>query len=358
MVKWTLEEVNQRLKAGRIGVTVCQRGDRLSLRGTFPAKPGIDKPPYQQYLALGCYANPAGLQYAEAESKKIGGLLAQKQFSWGDYLEDPLTPVADAQAWVKKFEIDYYTRKGHTPTTETTWKSDYLPAWQLLEGELTAAAIIAAAGKTKANTRKRKRVCEKLLALAKFAGLTVDLKPYIGTYGSSESTPRNIPNKTEIEESRNLFTSHWRWGYGVLAAYGLRPHELFFCEISPDYPYLLKVLKGKTGYREVYPYHLEWAKEWQLWEQATLPCNADTFKEYGGRVTRVFARKKTPFTPYCLRHAYCIRLATEYKIPVAIAASWAGHEPGIYLKTYQRWIGESEKRRIFEESQKLITDVI
>ena len=40
---------------------------------------------------------------------------------------------------------------------------------------------------------------------------------------------------------------------GVLAAYGLRPHELFFCEISPEHPHLLKVLKGKTGYREVYP---------------------------------------------------------------------------------------------------------
>jgi len=71
-------------------------------------------------------------------------------------------------------------------------------------------------------------------------------------------------------------------------------------------------------------------------------------------VTRTFARKNVPFTAYSLRHAYCIRLATEYKIPVAIAANWAGHEPGIYLKTYQRWIGESEKRRIFEESQKLI----
>jgi len=52
-----------------------------------------------------------------------------------------------------------------------------------------------------------------------------------------------------------------------------------------------------------------------------------------------------------VRHAYCIRLATEYKIPVAIAANWAGHEPGTYLKIYQKWIGEAEKRRVFEESQ-------
>jgi hypothetical protein len=75
--KWTLDEVNARLKAGNIGVVVYQRGDRLSLRATFPPKPGIDKPPYQQLLSLGIYANPAGLQFAESEAKKVGGLLAQ-----------------------------------------------------------------------------------------------------------------------------------------------------------------------------------------------------------------------------------------------------------------------------------------
>ncbi|WP_414584619.1 hypothetical protein [Scytonema sp. PCC 10023] len=32
MSKITLEDVNQRLKAGKVGVKVQQRGDRLSLR--------------------------------------------------------------------------------------------------------------------------------------------------------------------------------------------------------------------------------------------------------------------------------------------------------------------------------------
>ncbi|MBJ7297974.1 MAG: hypothetical protein JHC73_17070 [Dolichospermum sp.] len=92
--KWTLDEVNARLKAGNIGVVVYQRGEllaaalryRLSLRATFPPKPGIDKPPYQQLLSLGIYANPAGLQFAESEAKKVGGLLAQGKFEWSEYL--------------------------------------------------------------------------------------------------------------------------------------------------------------------------------------------------------------------------------------------------------------------------------
>ncbi|MEH1778909.1 MAG: hypothetical protein V7K67_32245 [Nostoc sp.] len=62
-MKWTVEAVNERLKAGKIGVKVEARGDRLSLRATLPLKPGSDKTkPYQQYLALGIYANPTGLQ--------------------------------------------------------------------------------------------------------------------------------------------------------------------------------------------------------------------------------------------------------------------------------------------------------
>lgn len=352
MTKWTIEEINKRLKAGRIGVAVCQRGDRLSLRATLPPKPGINKPDHQQYLSLGCYANPAGLQFAEAEAKKVGGLLAQGQFDWAEYLQESQQHQAgDAQAWINKFEADYYSRRGHTPTTETTWKSDYLPAWRLLGDELTPEALLSAVAQVPANTRKRKLVCEKLMALAKFAGMPIDLKPYIGNYGVGETAPRYIPSKAEIETSRDMLKNHWQWAYGILATYGLRPHEIFFCEISPEHPYLLKVLRGKTGYREVYPYHLDWVTQWRLTNQHELPCIAPTFKEYGQRVTKAFARAQVPFTPYCLRHAYCIRLSTQYKIPVAIAANWAGHEPGVYLKIYQRWIGEAEKRRVFEESQ-------
>jgi len=71
--KWTLEEVNSRLKAGKVGVVVVQREDRLSLRATFPPKPGIDKAKWhQKYLRLGVYANPGGFQTEEVEAKKIG----------------------------------------------------------------------------------------------------------------------------------------------------------------------------------------------------------------------------------------------------------------------------------------------
>ncbi|MEH2156484.1 hypothetical protein [Nostoc sp.] len=68
-MKLTIEVINDRLKKALIGVRVEARGDRLSLRATLPPKPGSNKTkPYQQYLALGICANPAGLQRAEAEA--------------------------------------------------------------------------------------------------------------------------------------------------------------------------------------------------------------------------------------------------------------------------------------------------
>jgi integrase len=353
----TLTAVNARLKAGKIGVTVCQRGDRLALRATLPPKPGSGKlEPHQQYISLGIYANPAGFKKAEAEAKAIGGLLAQGQFEWDRFLnkEEERSPL-DAQDWINRFEQDYYNRRGKTTTTIRVWKGDYAPTWRLLSGDLTPENLLFTVCKTPANSRQRLVVCEKLSALAKFAGISVDLTPYKGNYRKGEKILRHIPGTEEIESAREIFKKEtWRWAYGVLATYGLRPHEIFFCEISPEPPHILKVSQGKTGSREVYPYHNYWAANWRLYEMHKPQCKPETltFKDYGDKITKAFYRHKVNFTPYCLRHAFCIRLSTEYKIPVAIAAEWAGHEPGVYLRFYQRWISASEKQKVFEDSVK------
>ncbi|HLP88600.1 MAG TPA: hypothetical protein VK184_08435, partial [Nostocaceae cyanobacterium] len=131
--KWTIEEVNKRLKDGRVGVAVCQRGDRLSLRATFPAKPGIDKPPHQQYLSLGIYANPAGLQAAEAKAKEVGGLLAQGRFDWRDYIEakqeeiDILPALKVRRFWVQTTVAVSYRLTLSRPTDNALPVSTILP---------------------------------------------------------------------------------------------------------------------------------------------------------------------------------------------------------------------------------------
>lgn len=352
----TIEAINERLKAARIGVRVEVRGDKLALRATFPPKPGSTKnKPYQQHLSLKIYANPAGLRQAEAEAKVVGGLLACGRFDWGKYLfsasEEPKLP--DCRKLVEKFKAEYFSKNGDTPQSQLTWKNDYESAFKHLDGDCTPEALITAATSTKANTRTRKRCVEKLQILAKLGGIEVNLAPYKGDYGSGSLKARDIPKDSEIETTRSqLDNPAWQWAFGVMACYGLRDHEVFFCEISPIPPHTCQVLEGKTGERVCYPLHPHWASEWQLWLGQKPTCTGKTYRDYGQRVGQYFYRHKLPFTPYDLRHAYAIRGSVQYKIPVVTMAAWMGHKPSVHWDTYNRWIKNSEHERVFLEATK------
>ncbi|MCC5636372.1 integrase [Nostoc sp. CHAB 5844] len=357
-MKLTIEIINERLKLAKIGVTVQQRGDKLSLRATLPPRPGSNKVrEHQQHIALGIYANPAGLQRAEAEAKIVGGLLARGEFDWNRYLihliPEQELGIGDWASWINKLRADYFAQKGDTAAAQFTWKNDYETAFKNLKGEVSTASLIAAAISTPANSRSRKRSCEKLQLLAELAGIKVNLKPYIGNYGNAQTKPRNIPTDEQIVETRSLFdsSSAWLWAYGVMATYGLRDHEVFFCEISPTPPHVCRVLEGKTGERICYPLHPEWAVEWQLWKIKKPNCTGKMYRDYGQRVSQTFDRKDAPFLPYDLRHAYAIRGSVRYKIPVATMAAWMGHSPTVHWNTYNRWISQGEHAKVFEEIQ-------
>jgi hypothetical protein len=47
-----IDLINKRLKAAKIGVAIEVRGDSLSLRATFPPKPGETGAPRQQRISL------------------------------------------------------------------------------------------------------------------------------------------------------------------------------------------------------------------------------------------------------------------------------------------------------------------
>ena len=77
--KLTVTAINERLKAAKVGVTVRQKGSSVYLRATLPPKAG-ETTWKQRDVSLRIYANPAGLERAEAEARKLGALLACKEF--------------------------------------------------------------------------------------------------------------------------------------------------------------------------------------------------------------------------------------------------------------------------------------
>jgi integrase len=338
---------NQRLKAARIGVAVEQRGGRLLLRAMLPSKPGSSKSGYhQQRISLHYRANPAGLALAEAEAKQVGALLELGRFTWEPYLTAPKPDtVAD---WVARFEQDYFTRRERTPRSETTWKGDYEQVFRSLPQDepLTLAVLVNSIAAKKPDSRARKRWVDICTRLARFASLQGDLAPLRGSYSPSKVSPRNLPSDSIVAQVREIIpNSTWQRVYGLLATYGLRPHEIFDLQFD-KYP-LLQVGEGtKTGSRLVYPLYPEWAQWWDL--QGDLPTvSGRNNSELGNRISKAFKRYQVPFPPYHLRHAWAVRSIT-FGLELPLAAAQMGHSVRVHCEIYHAWITEEVHQKAYQ----------
>lgn len=122
-----LDAANKRLKQSNAGIKILKRGQKLSLRGMLPPKPGKEKQS-QQIISLGIYCNAAGLQSAEKQAQKLASQLALKEFKWDDWTSDNKN-VGSVGYWVKEFETDYFNRKEKNDRSLTTWDKDYKSVW-------------------------------------------------------------------------------------------------------------------------------------------------------------------------------------------------------------------------------------
>jgi integrase len=344
----TVESINNRLKLARIRVRVRQKGDALYLRATLPPKPDSNRQGNIQHdLALGVAASLEGLKLAESEAKILGGLLDQKKFNWDLYIKDSKKEEEIAQL-VARFKLHYLsTHRLKERTWNDHWAEIYskLPQSSILDGQICFALV----NRTERNSRLRYHTCSKLQHLADFAGLSIDLLQFKGNYGKKKSEPRDIPSDDLIEKWRgNIPNPDWQWLYGVIAAYGLRPHEPFFCEFGDNY--ILRVLEGKTGPREVRPLHREWAERWNLTERRVPPCSGQDYQDYGHRTSNAYDRYGVPFGAYDCRHAWCIRGTIVYQIPVPTMANMAGHSIEEHYRTYQRWISKEMHQQAYDRA--------
>ena len=197
-----LQEANQRLKTGKVGLTLQLRGNKLSLQGQFPPKPNSErKDPHQQRLSLGLYGNPAGIQRAEAQAKRIAGDIACDKFRWQDYVESasPRPPIEQVKA---DFEKDYFARRGESKQSRTTWNTEYKEVFKKFTPgtPVTEEVLLNVILGTQANTRSRIRACMVCSAIAKFLNLEFDATRYRGNYSGKQVQPRDIPSDEVIAQ--------------------------------------------------------------------------------------------------------------------------------------------------------------
>jgi hypothetical protein len=178
-----LKAANSRLKYANTGIILFRRGNKISLRGMLPTKPGLKliSSASQQTIALGLYANAAGIKVAESEALKLSGLIALKQFDWADYIKTASAPIGSAGYWISKFEEDYFNKRDRNPKTETTWK-DYSKVFNKFNQDerLDKTSLLRVVLSTKPDSRSRKRACTYAKKLALFASIDFDPSEYKG----------------------------------------------------------------------------------------------------------------------------------------------------------------------------------
>ena len=103
-----LEQTNQQLKQANTGVIIFKRGSKLSLRSMLSDKHGNGF--CQQTIALGIYANAAGIKQAKPEARKLGSAIALKEFNWDNYLNRDRV-VGSIENWIEKFEQNYFAKR-------------------------------------------------------------------------------------------------------------------------------------------------------------------------------------------------------------------------------------------------------
>lgn len=350
-IEGKLSQANGRLVSGKVGVKIEVKGSRLYLRATLPPKPDSEKTHYyQQRIALGFHANPAGVSLAEAEARKVGVLIDSKEFSWNPYSKINSYTLTIAH-WIEQFERFHWQKTPRTQASETTWKTDYQQIFNKLPKSqpLTVEVLVDCIVKTEPNSRTRKRACDYCYKLADFANLEgkEEIKRFSGSYSAAAVNPRSLPSDGQIAEWRDsLKGSPWRWVAGMLACYGLRGHEVFRLELS-DFP-VVRVLSGKTGKRFVYPLYPEWAECWNL-QDVRLPNIdlTDNNAKLGNKVGGWFYDRKVPFHAYDLRHCYA-RRCFEFGMAPDWAAGMMGHSVRVHMSVYRAWIDESTYRRVYQ----------
>ncbi|MEM8603201.1 MAG: site-specific integrase [Cyanobacteria bacterium P01_H01_bin.121] len=372
-----IETTNQRLKLAQMGVQLEQRGKRLSLRGTFPPRPGTGRiRPHQQRVSLGLPATIEGVKQAETDAKIIAAQLLQNTFDWKRYLvwsQSGRASQDSLDSQIAEFEQFFFQqpqRLAAPASAQTTWRSAYLPYLRKLAAIAATHpkySLIEALYKTIAacpvNSRSRQACCTALASFADFLNLDLpqNLKELAGTYSNSKTKARELPTDSEIltciSQIPNLA---WRFVYGIMATYGLRNHEVFFCDYSDletrqDRPILRVLSTTKTGEHEVWPFQPEWIETFNLYDVQLPDVNTDlaqtTPQRVGQLVTRQFRRYQIPFSPYDLRHAWAVR-TIHIGLADTVAAKMMGHSVAVHTRTYHKWITRRDQQQAVDNALK------
>lgn len=350
-----MSTINEQIAAANAGlhtIKIQKRGDRLYLRGILPNKTGHGTS--QQRISLGIYANPDGVKVALAQAQTAEADLTFDRWDWSKWIKSSaVSPKDSARELAKQFS-EY--KQGNIKAA--SFRANYLyPLESLPDVPLTESFLRShVQGRSEPKTWTRKNDVMVFTALCKFHGIDVNLRDLGKGYKAEPVRTKDLPSDDEIVAIwESLKGSSWQWAYGVMATYGLRPHEIFAIvepgEISSKTGKITIRENTKTGQRDVWPVPDAWREIFSL-SVIKMPDIETEGRDNQQLSNRMSAnlRGKIPHTPKSLRHAYAIRTAVK-GVPDSIAARWMGHSIAVHASTYHNAISQLQHEAIWERTR-------
>jgi integrase len=328
-----LEAANARLKACNHRCSIQLRGRVYNLVATLPTRDGTERK--QQRIALGAEVD---LYEAERRAVELGHQLRTKSFTWEAW-ETPQGPEAITVAdFIKAAQALHASKYRKDPERgNNAWSKKWAPALRKLppSGVITESVLLRTIRKLPAGSASRRDQGNLLSQVAKSLGLeTAALLDACRGYGVDKLTERDIPSDDTIESAlRRIALPHWRWTFGMCAAYGLRPHECAALSWLED-DWIEVHDKTKTGSRRVTPCPSAWVESFALRELPRPTQSASTLTK---AFNDALDRDGVSIKPYNLRHAFALRLLDK-GLSADLGARLMGHSLQVHQSTYQRWI--------------------
>ena len=247
--KSELQKVNEKLAQKAIKLRIEKRGNRLSIRGPLPCEDNPNKTKDQR-ISLGLEANAISLTQAEKTINFLYLQIEHNQFNWRNWSQNKsnLSPNKDQsniEDVIDEFKSDFFndpTKNRSNSSSRSNWVSSYLPYLQRLKviaarqnRKLNKALFIETLKSYSENSRSRQQCGSSLKAFGDYSKIELpsNWRSLAYGYGLHKAQFRQLPSDNQIEKIYEMIPNpKWKLVYGLMATYGLRNHEVFFCDLS------------------------------------------------------------------------------------------------------------------------------
>lgn len=309
-----------------------QRG-RLYLLARVPRRdgsPGL----LQQRIALRLDDTPINRRTAAKQLQTLERQLATGTFEWSYWLDEHSSGIT----WREAIDRLYRAKVVLGRTGESTWQVNYLGRLRQIppSSACTTASMAAALERYDRSSCSYKELYYLLRHVARLAAVPFPEVP-VPTYSQSQLVA--VPTDAEIINWVEAAPDPSAWYWGMMATYGLRPHEIEGAQLV-DRDYCQVQEASKTGFRTVVPLPREWVERFRLHDRRLRPGNGQRPDAVSKWLSKELRRLALPWRPYALRHAYAGRLWREggSRLDIYTAARLMGHTPTQHAKTYRAHI--------------------